>query len=225
MKPRGRFFRLPERIKENLFEEYGEPSAFAERHVGCDEHEKDLFRCGPNIGFFCENCGASVGDTMWLSHDQVDEDDWERARTDRDEVKEQYRQSWSAAKDRHLERLVEIGEERANGLGDDIPPIDAPGPVWHDYLRGLPKYSYEWKEAYKAYRHSNWWQSRRKRVLDHKGRTCQLQYDGCTGRATQVHHKSYDRIGFEPLHDLEPACRSCHHRLHEFEDEHVHTAL
>jgi len=221
MKPRGRFFRLPERIKENLFEEYGKPSVFAERHVGCDEHEKDLFRCGPNIGFFCENCGKSLGDKMWVSPDNVNNQDYENARTDRNEVKKEYRERLRKAEKRHWERLAEIGERRANNIYDDMPPKDANGAQWHDYFQGLPKYSYEWKEAYKVYMESEWWESRRGRVLDAKGRTCRLQYEGCDGYASQVHHKSYELIGFEPLHDLVPACKSCHSLLHSFKDQKV----
>jgi len=222
MTSRARFSRLPEQIKEDLFEEYGSPSDFAEKHAGCDEHQKDLFRSGPNIGFFCEVCGQSLGEKMWISPDKVDDQDYEDARTDRGEIKENYRKTLKDAEERHWDRLAEIGERRANNIYDDMPPKDANGTQWNDYFRGLPKYSYEWKKAYEVYTESEWWESRRDRVLDAKGRTCRLQYKGCNGHATQAHHKSYDLIGFEPLHHLVPACKRCHDRLHDFKDQKAH---
>jgi len=221
MNQRARFSRLPASIQEDLLNEYDAPKEFADRVVGCEDHQKALFRSGKHFGFFCKKCGERL--STWISHDNINDYDRENAHTDRDQIREAYRKRLRKAKQRHLERLVQIGESRANGVHDDMPAKDAPGREWHEYFTGLPKYSYEWKKGYKAYMESDWWASRRKRVLEAKGRTCRLQYEGCVGRATQVHHKSYELIGFEPLHHLVPACRECHRQLHAFKDQVAHS--
>src|SRR4051812_49177503 len=37
--------------------------------------------------------------------------------------------------------------------------------------------------------------------------------DRCRHRATQVHHKTYERLGHERMEDLAACCRSCHRAI------------
>lgn len=52
------------------------------------------------------------------------------------------------------------------------------------------------------------WPQRRRAVLNRDHRTCQLNYPGCTGHATEVDH----RIPGDDhrLTNLQAACHSCH---------------
>jgi hypothetical protein len=65
--------------------------------------------------------------------------------------------------------------------------------------------------SYRAYLRSALWRSIRRRVFGLKGRTCSL----CHRRATQVHHRSYDRLTLRGviLTYLEPICRYCHEKI------------
>lgn len=37
----------------------------------------------------------------------------------------------------------------------------------------------------------------------------------CKGHATEVHHRTYVRLGRERLEDLEPLCAACHAKQHD----------
>lgn len=222
MDERDRFFELPRKVREEILESQDHPSDLARDAHECTDHEKVLYQSGGNIGFCCENCGEKIGD--WISHDKVDEGDWERARDDREQLKEEYRERKRKTEARHWDRLAEMGEQRTSDP-DNPPPRDANGWEWHNYMTKFKPYSDEWKEGYKAYMKSDWWASRTKRVKAEKGRECKLKYPGCTGGGSgnvEVHHKSYELIGFEPLHHLVPACPNCHNSLHGFKDKRVH---
>lgn len=62
--------------------------------------------------------------------------------------------------------------------------------------------------SYKAYLKSKLWREIRKRVFAAKGRRCVL----CGCKATQIHHRSYDRATLLGLilTFLEPVCKRCH---------------
>lgn len=65
--------------------------------------------------------------------------------------------------------------------------------------------------SYRAYLRSALWRSIRVRVFRQKGHTCSL----CSRRATQVHHRSYDRLTLLGLilTYLEPICQYCHKKI------------
>lgn len=65
--------------------------------------------------------------------------------------------------------------------------------------------------SYRAYLRSALWKWIREKVFAQKGRTCVL----CDRRATQIHHRSYDRLTLKGiiLTYLEPICSGCHHRI------------
>jgi hypothetical protein len=68
-------------------------------------------------------------------------------------------------------------------------------------------------QAYARYLASGPWRELRTRVLDRSPR-CEAHLTGCTGAATQAHHKTYERIYREDLDDLVSVCRDCHERIH-----------
>lgn len=65
--------------------------------------------------------------------------------------------------------------------------------------------------SYKAYLRSALWKWIRGKVFKQKGHTCAL----CDRRATQVHHRSYDRLTLKGiiLDFLEPICSGCHRKI------------
>lgn len=63
------------------------------------------------------------------------------------------------------------------------------------------------REAYERYLHSPAWKAKRLDALDRAGHRCA----GCTATdALQVHHLTYERLGFERLTDLMVLCEQCH---------------
>jgi len=70
--------------------------------------------------------------------------------------------------------------------------------------------SAEWWRKYNAYLESEKWASKRTRVLERDGHTCQA----CRKRpATQVHHLTYAHVFNEPLFDLTSVCEFCHEAI------------
>ena len=65
------------------------------------------------------------------------------------------------------------------------------------------------KEYREKYLESSNWKEKRKRVLDRDDNLCI-----CGERATVVHHKTYENLGWEPLSDLVALCRNCHDGYH-----------
>lgn len=66
-----------------------------------------------------------------------------------------------------------------------------------------------WK-YYTEYLESPEWASKRADVLERDRYTCQFKFRGCTRRAVQVHHLTYENVGNEPLEDLISVCIHCH---------------
>ena len=61
-------------------------------------------------------------------------------------------------------------------------------------------------EEYRRYMASPVWHERRKIILARDGHRCQR----CGAIATDVHHKTYARLGNEDKEDLVSLCRPCH---------------
>lgn len=68
------------------------------------------------------------------------------------------------------------------------------------------------EQEYKEYLASAAWRLKRKQVLHRAGDKCEVC--GMTSYAAKldVHHKTYDRFGFESLDDLIVVCRPCHEK-------------
>jgi hypothetical protein len=73
----------------------------------------------------------------------------------------------------------------------------------------------EWFREHDAYLRTPAWASRRERILSRAGYRCEaaIAEAGCTGRATDVHHLTYDHWRAEPLFDLRALCRPCHEAI------------
>jgi 5-methylcytosine-specific restriction endonuclease McrA len=73
-----------------------------------------------------------------------------------------------------------------------------------------------WWEYYRQYMASPMWREKRQQVLERDSFRCK----GCEKeRATEVHHKTYARLGNELLIDLISLCSECHARIHEEETQ------
>lgn len=67
-------------------------------------------------------------------------------------------------------------------------------------------------DLYQQYLLSDTWKSKRKRALRRDDYRCQAC---CAAPAVEVHHKSYQNIGDEPLFELVSVCKECHLQLHQ----------
>lgn len=66
-------------------------------------------------------------------------------------------------------------------------------------------------DEYKEYLHSDDWKKKRREVLRRARHRC----GRCGRQATQVHHRTYERIFEERLTDLEAICADCHQKIHD----------
>lgn len=83
--------------------------------------------------------------------------------------------------------------------------------VWRNFLR-ISKDTENRNDVYNRYLLSEAWADKKSQVLKRDGYRCVC----CnTQAALQVHHKTYENIGKEPLSDLASMCKSCHDATHE----------
>ncbi len=88
--------------------------------------------------------------------------------------------------------------------GPIVPSVSTPNTIT-DIRRTM-----EEKKNYYEYIKSDEWKKLRKSVLRRDNELCI-----CGGKATEVHHKTYARLGNEPLSDLVSLCRNCHQNVHD----------
>ena len=81
--------------------------------------------------------------------------------------------------------------------------------IWHYLLKSLDPDN-NCRTYRKEYLDSPAWQMKRNAVIQRDGYQCV-----CGAQATEMHHKTYDNIGREPLSDLVFLCKPCHERVHE----------
>lgn len=66
-------------------------------------------------------------------------------------------------------------------------------------------------EEYREYLNSSAWKQKRLKVLNRAKFTCER----CRkNQATQIHHKTYERVFKERLGDLQALCGDCHMEVH-----------
>jgi hypothetical protein len=65
--------------------------------------------------------------------------------------------------------------------------------------------------SYAEYLRSPWWRERRREAGEAVGWRCP-----CGAQATQVHHRTYERLGNESAPDLHPLCGDCHAKIHRW---------
>ena len=87
-----------------------------------------------------------------------------------------------------------------------------------EVLRGMP---------YKEYLLTEHWQEVRQRALERSGNRCDM---GCASKKLHVHHRTYERRGFERDEDVRVLCEECHGKFHDIAepenqqiDEHAST--
>lgn len=74
----------------------------------------------------------------------------------------------------------------------------------------------KWRRLYKAHIASEEWRATKLWVKAYYGYRCVV----CNStHRLQVHHKSYENFGNEPLSDLELVCEKCHVALHALHKE------
>jgi hypothetical protein len=73
-----------------------------------------------------------------------------------------------------------------------------------------------WFAQYNIYLRSPRWRSLRAKVLRRAAGVCEACLER---RATQVHHKTYERVYAEVAFDLVAICDECHARLHHRKDD------
>lgn len=64
---------------------------------------------------------------------------------------------------------------------------------------------------YPDYLRSQEWLAKRQPVMERANGVCE---ECRMNEATDIHHKTYDRVGAEPPEDLSAVCRLCHNCLH-----------
>ena len=65
---------------------------------------------------------------------------------------------------------------------------------------------------YETWMYSKEWRQKRNRKLKEAGYKCEI----CgTAKNLQVHHITYENLGYEPMDDLLVVCKKCHEKLHE----------
>ena len=76
----------------------------------------------------------------------------------------------------------------------------------------IKKTTKEWKiqQWYYGYLESNIWRRKRNWILQKANYKCER----CGKDAKFVHHKTYDRVGYELPEDLMAVCKSCHGKEH-----------
>ena len=67
-----------------------------------------------------------------------------------------------------------------------------------------------WRARYHEHLSSEKWRQTRVGVLARADGRC----EDCGAPADDIHHLTYERLGFEPLADLKALCRACHSRAH-----------
>lgn len=82
--------------------------------------------------------------------------------------------------------------------------------LWHTDADSVLTTHTKGRFDYHEYLKSERWQNLRKSVLHRDNELCI-----CGKKATEVHHKTYERLGNEPLSDLVSLCRHCHQNVHD----------
>lgn len=78
---------------------------------------------------------------------------------------------------------------------------------------GASRRSFSFRPGYQEYINSERWKEKSKAHLDRNGRWCRA----CkiSRGPMEVHHRTYDRMGYELPTDLVVLCRTCHRGVHQ----------
>lgn len=67
-------------------------------------------------------------------------------------------------------------------------------------------------DEYHSYLKSSWWIARKAAIIRYRGAWCERC--GSTDRL-ELHHRTYERLGYELPEDVELLCWNCHRREHQ----------
>jgi hypothetical protein len=79
--------------------------------------------------------------------------------------------------------------------------------------------SIEWFAAHNEYLKTPEWKDKQRRVFARDNMQCRAGLPGCTRRAEQAHHLTYDHWQNEPLFDLISVCKHCHDEITRMDRE------
>jgi hypothetical protein len=121
----------------------------------------------------------------------------------------------------HPDELALCDEALANGAFDEVLAA-AFDTIYYrkerarqDEIRDLESQIRRCRRAqYDAYLLTDDWRDKRRERLIVDDHQCQLRLPGCLGKASQVHHVTYDRLFAEELEDLLSVCQPCHQKRH-----------
>ena len=66
--------------------------------------------------------------------------------------------------------------------------------------------------SYDEFLKSEWWVMKREAIFEAKGKKCEI----CGSKyGIEIHHKTYEHLGNEPLKDIMVVCHACHLKLHK----------
>jgi hypothetical protein len=69
----------------------------------------------------------------------------------------------------------------------------------------------DWRARYNAYMKSPRWRRKRAIAIYQANNRCsRCKWQSIDGAGLEVHHKTYEHLGNEPLEDLEVLCKPCH---------------
>lgn len=78
------------------------------------------------------------------------------------------------------------------------------------------------KKDYERYLKSEHWQEVRNQYwASPRPKACYV----CAGKSTDLHHRTYERLGRELLTDMVAVCRDCHFSIHEYHNTHRDQSL
>ncbi len=105
----------------------------------------------------------------------------------------------------NLDAVIELLDASLRLVPDFLDAYYLREEVWHIYLVST-KGTADQDPTYDLYVRSEAWAEKRKQVLKRDDNRCVV----CNAPAQEVHHKTYENIGKEPLCDLSSVCKSCH---------------
>ena len=106
------------------------------------------------------------------------------------------------------EKVIELLNKAVGFYPDFSEAYRFRGDVWHYLLKSLDPDDNN--GTYEDYLKSPAWKVKRDAVIQRDGIQCI-----CGAKATEVHHKTYNNIGKEPLSDLVALCKVCHENVRQ----------
>lgn len=205
------WYRIPRSLKDRVESKIGSTfQEVIESKLECpaETHKKEIFKTENHYGYYCTACFDKCSD--WIAHENLSSKAKQEA-TPKSKIDFKSKERHDKIKSKVEKRFLNVARELCHTL--DTPDKSAPPEKWREYMENGLRQNF-W-ERYKNYLESDAWASRRDRCFNEKGMKCTLRLNGCDRAATEIHHTSYEKVGHEPLTHLEPACKSCHNKMHE----------